>query len=76
MFILSGLHLNALSIPKDAAEAEFINYLGDKAFVFSNLIMAGLLLVGVHGCRRCWARGFKVRRGAIVVWSLFRLFSW
>ena len=59
MFILSRLHLIAF---KDIAEAEFIKYLNDKTVVFNNLIITGLLLVRILGCKHCQTHGFTVKQ--------------
>ena len=48
------------SSPKGTTEAKFIKYFNDKAVVFNNLIITGLLLLRTDGCKRCRARGFTV----------------
>ena len=60
MLILSRLHLNYLTFPKDTTKAKFIKYFNDKTVVFSNQIITGLLLLRTHGCKHCQTHGFTV----------------
>ena len=53
MLILSRLHFNDLSIPKDTTKAKFIKYFNDKTVVFNNQIITGLLLLRTLGCKHC-----------------------
>ena len=56
MLTLSRLHLDDLSIPKNATKAKFIKYLNDKTVVFNNQIITGLLLLRTHSCKHCQTR--------------------
>ena len=60
IIILSRLHLNDLTSPKDTTKAKCIKYFNDKTEVFNNQIITGLLLLRTHGCKRCQTRGFTV----------------
>ena len=69
MLILSRLHLNDLNIPLGrlndlniTTEAKFIKYFNDKAVVFNNQIITGLLLLRTHSCKHCQTRGFTVQQ--------------
>ena len=44
MLILSRLHINDLTSPKDTTKVKFIEYFNDKTVVFNNQINTGLLL--------------------------------